>query len=175
LTTGTKQEQYPDRRQRALNSMSPDPQPQPDQLELATDQAIAACGGDARQAVKALIVANEYLEQEVCELMRAVSHAYLRGRFKTYTGWVPWPKSPISWRYRSSPVTTVWRLASQQNAFNPNAAIMRAEALSRKEGHVGAVAFSRTGDTATGDFSDAKVIRKFGDMPDDLSTLWWMQ
>jgi hypothetical protein len=86
LTTGTKQEQYPDRRQRALNSMSPDPQPQPDQLELATDQAIAACGGDARQAVKALIVANEYLEQEVCELMRAVSHAYLRGRFKTYTG-----------------------------------------------------------------------------------------
>jgi hypothetical protein len=29
--------------------------------------------------------------------------------------------------------------------FNPNAAVMRAEALSRKEGHVGAVAFSRTG------------------------------
>jgi hypothetical protein len=48
---------------------------------------------------------------------------------------------------------------------------MRAEALARKEGHVGAVAFSRTGDPATGDFSDAKVIRKFGDAPDDLSTL----
>jgi hypothetical protein len=47
---------------------------------------------------------------------------------------------------------------------------MRAEALSRKEGHVGAVAFSRTGDPATGDFSDAKVIRKFGDVPDDLET-----
>jgi hypothetical protein len=29
--------------------------------------------------------------------------------------------------------------------FNPNAAVMRAEALSRKPGHVGAVAFSRTG------------------------------
>ena len=55
--------------------------------------------------------------------------------------------------------------------FNPNAAVMRAEALSRKEGHVGAVAFSRTGDPATGDFSDAKVIRKFGDVPDDLSGL----
>jgi hypothetical protein len=55
--------------------------------------------------------------------------------------------------------------------FNPVAAAMRAEALSRKEGHVGAVAFSRTGDPATGDFSDAKVIRKFGDVPDDLSTL----
>jgi hypothetical protein len=34
---------------------------------------------------------------------------------------------------------------------------MRAEALSRKEGHVGAVAFSRTGDPATGDFSDDKI------------------
>jgi hypothetical protein len=41
--------------------------------------------------------------------------------------------------------------------FNPIAVVMRAEALSRKEGHVGAVAFSRTGDPATGDFSDAKV------------------
>ena len=55
--------------------------------------------------------------------------------------------------------------------FNPNAAVMRAKALSRKEGHVGAVAFSRNGDPSTGDFSDAKVIRKFGDVPDDLSTL----
>ena len=55
--------------------------------------------------------------------------------------------------------------------FNPVAAVRRAEALSRKEGHVGAVAFSRTGDPATGDFSDARVIRQFGDVPDDLSTL----
>ena len=55
--------------------------------------------------------------------------------------------------------------------FNLNAAVTRAEALSRKEGHVGAVAFSRTGDPATGDFSDAKVIGKFGGVPDDLSGL----
>ncbi|HTF78358.1 MAG TPA: hypothetical protein VK620_29295 [Bradyrhizobium sp.] len=55
--------------------------------------------------------------------------------------------------------------------FNANAAVMRAEALSRKQGHVGAVAFSRTGDPATGVFSDAEVIRKFGDVPDDLSAL----
>jgi hypothetical protein len=70
--------------------MSPDPQsqpaPEPDRLEVATDQAIAACGGDAREAVKALIVANEFLESEVCNLMQAVSHAYTRGRFQTYTG-----------------------------------------------------------------------------------------
>ena len=55
--------------------------------------------------------------------------------------------------------------------FNPVAVVMRAEALSRKPGHVGAVAFSRSGDPATGDFSDAKVIRKFGEVPDDLGAL----
>ena len=44
--------------------------------------------------------------------------------------------------------------------FNPVAVVMRAEALSRKPGHVGAVAFSRTGDPATGEFGDAKVIKK---------------
>jgi stage V sporulation protein SpoVS len=62
----------------------PNLQADADQLESATDQAIAAC--DAREAVRALIVANEFLESEVCELMQAVSHAYARGRFKTYTG-----------------------------------------------------------------------------------------
>ena len=55
--------------------------------------------------------------------------------------------------------------------FNPVAVVMRAEALSRKPGHVGAVAFSRTGDPATGEFGDAKVIKTFGEVPDDLSTL----
>ncbi|MBP0112812.1 hypothetical protein [Bradyrhizobium vignae] len=55
--------------------------------------------------------------------------------------------------------------------FNPNAAVMKAEALARKPGHVGAIAFSRTGDPSSGDFSDAKLIRKFGEVPDDLSAL----
>ncbi len=67
---------------------SPAPQSQPDaeELEAAADQAIAACGGDAREAVKALIVANDFLENEVGELMRAVSQAYVRGRFRSYSG-----------------------------------------------------------------------------------------
>jgi hypothetical protein len=55
--------------------------------------------------------------------------------------------------------------------FSANAAVMRAEALARKPGHVGALAFSRTGDPSSGDFGDAKVIRKFGEVPDDLSAL----
>jgi hypothetical protein len=48
--------------------------------------------------------------------------------------------------------------------------VVRAEALLSTAGHVDAIAFSRTGDPA-GDFSDATVIRKFGDVPDDLSAL----
>ena len=57
-----------------------------DELETAVDQAISACGGDVRATVRALIVANEYLESEVGELMKAVSHAYARGRFSSYSG-----------------------------------------------------------------------------------------
>jgi hypothetical protein len=53
--------------------------------------------------------------------------------------------------------------------LSANAAVMRAEALSRKPGHVGAVAFSRSGDPATGEFGDAKLIRKFGEVSEDLS------
>jgi hypothetical protein len=55
--------------------------------------------------------------------------------------------------------------------FNPDAAVRKAESLSRKPGHVGAVAIRRTGDPATGDFGDAQVSRKFGDVPEDLSAL----
>ena len=69
--------------------MAADPEPEsadPGGLEIVADQAIAACGGNPREAVKALIVANEFLETEVCELMQAVPHAYARGRFKTYSG-----------------------------------------------------------------------------------------
>jgi hypothetical protein len=57
-----------------------------DDLDLAVDQAIAACDGDLRATVRALIVANNFLESEVSELMKAVSHAYARGRFQSYSG-----------------------------------------------------------------------------------------
>ena len=57
-----------------------------DDLEAAVDQAIAACDGDKRSAIRALIVANNYLESEVAELIKAVSHAYARGRFHPYSG-----------------------------------------------------------------------------------------
>ena len=40
------------------------PNQQDDGLEAAVDEAIAACGGDPRAAVRALIVANHFLESE---------------------------------------------------------------------------------------------------------------
>ena len=55
--------------------------------------------------------------------------------------------------------------------LSANAAVMRAEALSTKPRYAGAIAFSRSGEPATGEFGDAKLIRKFGDVPDDLSAL----
>jgi hypothetical protein len=55
--------------------------------------------------------------------------------------------------------------------MSASAAIVRAEILSRKKENIGAVAFSRTGDPALGEFSDAVLLRAFGDVPADLSAL----
>ncbi len=60
---------------------SPNPQSDADQLEAAADQAIAACRrGDARQAVKALIVANQFLETDLETLKAAASMGDARGK-----------------------------------------------------------------------------------------------
>ena len=61
-------------------SSAPNPQSDADQLEAAADQAIAACGGDAREAVKALIVANQFLETDLDKLKAAASMGYARGK-----------------------------------------------------------------------------------------------
>jgi hypothetical protein len=68
-------------------SFKTQPSPEEDsELQAAVDEAIAACDGDLRATIRALIVANNFLECEVSELMKAVSHAYIRGRFHTYSG-----------------------------------------------------------------------------------------
>jgi hypothetical protein len=41
--------------------------------EQACDQAIAMCDGNLRSTIKALIMANEYLEAELMELQAAIS------------------------------------------------------------------------------------------------------
>jgi hypothetical protein len=64
-----------------------DTQSETERLDVAVDQAIAACDGDLRATIRALIVANEFLEHE---LQTKVSQGYTRGirhgRFNTYSG-----------------------------------------------------------------------------------------
>jgi hypothetical protein len=52
------------------------------------------------------------------------------------------------------------------------AAILKAEILSRIQGNVGAIAFSRTGDPDAGKFEDAVVLKRFGEVPTDLTMLF---
>jgi hypothetical protein len=52
-----------------------------------------------------------------------------------------------------------------------SAALRRAEMMARMAGSIGAVAFSRTGDPMIGEFGDAKLLRTFGHVPEDLSGL----
>ena len=50
-------------------------------------------------------------------------------------------------------------------------AVSRAGAMARDPAHAGAIAFKRTGDPMMGDFSDAVVIKTFGQVPDQLDEL----
>jgi hypothetical protein len=65
-----------------LQNAKPYPQDDADRLEAAIDQAIAACGGDARDAVKAL--ANVF--RSAGGELKGYARGYYHGRFKTYTG-----------------------------------------------------------------------------------------
>lgn len=56
-----------------------------------------------------------------------------------------------------------------QEAPNAFAAQRRAEALVGKK--AGAIAFSRSGDPALGEFEDAVVLGRYGEAPEDLSLL----
>jgi hypothetical protein len=59
-------------------SSLPNPQSDADQLEAAADQAIAACGGDPRATIEALIITNRLLEVELEKLRARVSTGYAR-------------------------------------------------------------------------------------------------
>jgi hypothetical protein len=58
-----------------------------------------------------------------------------------------------------------------EECHSPTTALRRAEILSRIPGHIGAVAFSRSGDPMAGEFRDAKLLRTFGAVPEDLNEL----
>jgi hypothetical protein len=48
-------------------------------------------------------------------------------------------------------------------------AIRMADSLAKREGHCGAIAFSRTGDPALGDFEDAVILKAVGEVDIDQS------
>jgi hypothetical protein len=52
----------------------------PDPLEAAVEQAIAICDGDVPAALRAVLVANSFLADEVERLTRAASFGFARGR-----------------------------------------------------------------------------------------------
>ena len=58
-----------------------------------------------------------------------------------------------------------------QEMPNEHSAIIKAEAMSRKPEHVGALAFKRSGDPNMGNFGDAIVLRAFGKVPENLDEL----
>ncbi|WP_375414733.1 hypothetical protein [uncultured Bradyrhizobium sp.] len=71
--------------------------------EQACDQAIAMCGGNLRGAIKALIMANEYLETELQELRgrECPAQRAMPPDRSTASGAAPWPMSRIMSRCRS--------------------------------------------------------------------------
>jgi hypothetical protein len=54
---------------------------------------------------------------------------------------------------------------------NSAAALRRADMALYVRQHFGAIAFSRSGDPVTGEFGDARLIRTFGNVPEDLGAL----
>jgi hypothetical protein len=64
-----------------LNNLASGPRSESERLDMAADQAIAACSGDMRSTIRALILANEFLEYELCEMFKAVTNGTARGKF----------------------------------------------------------------------------------------------
>lgn len=101
--------------------------------------------------MKALLVAIDFLAAQVDELKGAVSNGYARGRYVA-------PResqgvTAMDVTYYVAPFVMADDGVAPGEAvecLSANAAVMRAEALSRKPGCAGAVAFSRTGDPSSG-------------------------
>jgi hypothetical protein len=57
-----------------------------------------------------------------------------------------------------------------KEARSADQAARMAGSLARQEGHCGAIAFSRTGDPALGDFEDAVILKTVGEVDVGLVT-----
>jgi ribonuclease PH len=53
-----------------------------DPYEAAINQAIEACGGDMRAALKAALIAMTMMESELSDVYASVSHGFARGKLR---------------------------------------------------------------------------------------------
>lgn len=53
-----------------------------DHNEVATEQAIEACGGDMRAALKAALIAMTMMESELSDVYASVSRGFARSRLR---------------------------------------------------------------------------------------------
>jgi hypothetical protein len=58
-----------------------------------------------------------------------------------------------------------------QECPNEASAMRRAEAMSRQQPNVGALAFKRSGDPNLGNYGDATILKTFGEVPENLDEL----
>jgi hypothetical protein len=103
-------------------------------LDAAAEEAVTACGGDAREAGKALLVANDFLETELAKLRGKVSKGYARGRFSPRENGRTIGMSEMTY-YVALPLVAAGDGIAPGEAvecFNPNSAVMKAEVLSQR-------------------------------------------
>jgi hypothetical protein len=53
-------------------------------LDLAVDMAIAACDGDLRDAIRALVVTTSFLQEELDRCHVLISRGFTRGRLSLF-------------------------------------------------------------------------------------------
>lgn len=62
---------------------APEPAEGPYAIEIAVNQAIAACDGDLRATIRALIIANNLMEEELAEVIDFwCSSGFARGKLR---------------------------------------------------------------------------------------------
>ena len=158
-----------------------------DAIEDEVQEALAICGGDAIAALRITLIANAFLEAEIDRLSAAVSSGFARGKVRKAPR-----RKKVRRKIRTDDVQTAEEASmavtyyvalpfirtedgtapgEAQECQSEAAAIRRAEGMSRDPANAGAVAFKRAGDPNVGEFSDAVVLKKFGDVPEDLSAL----
>jgi hypothetical protein len=148
-----------------------------DVIEDELRKALAICGGDA--VLRITSIANAFPEAEIDRLSAGVIR-FARGKVKNPPHRKKLrrkiPTDDVQTAEEASMVVTYFvapvpRQVKHRSAKSEAAAIRRAEGMSRDPAYAGAVAFKRAGDPNVGEFSDAVVLKKFGDVPEDLSAL----